>query len=390
VSQGGSIVQRPSGKWAAVYRAPDPATGKPRQIWKTFGTGAKGKRDAQAFLRRQLVAVEDGTHVRENRQTVQEFIEGDWLPSLDALVAGRKLRHTTATQYRTLARLHVVPRIGGVRLTALNAPRLNALYGELLTEGRRDGRGGLSPTTVHLVHVTISRALKDAVKWGKLARNVAASADPPQPKSDERKIWTGDQLRQFLHVTRGDTLHALWLLLATTGIRRGEAAGLRWDDIDLEAGELRVEHARVVVNYHVVESGPKTDKGRRTIALDPMTVAALRKHRAAQKANRLAWGQAYADSGLVFTRDDGAGLHPERITQQFGRLVKRSGLPTLTVHGIRHSYATMLRDQGVPLDVISKRLGHSSIAITADLYTHRTDESDRAAAAAGALGLSLG
>lgn len=381
MSQSGSVL-KVGGKWAVMYRTNDPATGRRRQTKKG---GFATKKAAEAHLRRVLVAVEDGVHVKPTRTTLAEFVEADWLPSLDALVAGGKLRATTAAQYRTLARLHVLPRIGGTRLDALDAPQLNRLYGELLANGRRDGKGGLSPTTVHLVHVTIGRCLKDAVRWGRLARNVAMNADPPQPKNEEKQVWTGAQLGAFLDFTRADRLAALWHLIATTGIRRGEAAGLEWGDVDLDAGELRIRHARVVVDYKVIDSGPKTEKGRRVIALDPRTVAALRRHRAAQAEERLAWGPAYADSGLVFTREDGAGLHPERITQGFGRLVKRSGLPRLTPHGVRHSYATALADAGVSLEVISKRLGHASVAITGDLYRHYTTESDRAAAEAGAL-----
>lgn len=378
MSQNGSVVQRGK-KWAAVYRAPDPATGRTRQVWRTFAT----KKEAQAHLRRQVVAVEDGTHMRPSRQTLAAFVEDDWLPSLEALVAGGKLRSTTVANYRTLIRLHVLPHIGGIPLRALEAPRLNGLYAELLAAGRKDGRGGLSATSVHLVHVTISRALRDAVKWGAVARNVAAMADPPQPANAERTIWTAPQLRLFLDSIEEERLRALWWLLATTGIRRGEAAGLAWPDVDLDGEQVHIRRARVVADYRVLESAPKTEKGRRTIALDPLTVSALRRHRAAQAQERLAWGEAWAAGELVFTKPEGGGLHPETITRTFDRLVRRAGLPRISVHGVRHSYATQLRDAGVPLDVISKRLGHSSLAITGDLYVHRTDEADRAAATAG-------
>lgn len=390
MSQSGSVFQHTSGTWTVMYRTNDPATGKRKQVKKG---GFRTKALAEQHLRRVLVQVEDGVHIKPARTTVADYLENVWLPHLDGLVAGGKMRPSTATQYRTLARLHVKPHIGGTRLDALDAPQLNRLYAQLLTSGRQTGKAkgtGLSSTTVHLVHVTISRALKDAVRWGKLARNVAANADAPQPKNAEREVWDSAQLRKFLDATSTDRLGALWHLLATTGIRRGEAAGLTWADVDLDAGELRVRRARVVVGYQVLDSGPKTDKGRRTIALDPGTVAVLRRHRAAQLEERLAWGPAYTDSGLVFTREDGTGLHPERITQGFARLVKRVGLPAITVHGVRHSYATQLADAGVSLEVISKRLGHSSLSITGDLYRHRTDESDRAAAEAGALRIAGG
>lgn len=381
MSQSGSVFFNGT-TWTVMYRTNDPATGKRVQVKKSQ---FKSEKKAEQYLRRQLVQVEDGVHVKPTRTTYGDYLRETWLPHLDGLVKGGNMRPATASQYSTLARCHVIPHLGGTRLDALDAPQLNALYAKLLVSGRTDGKGGLSRTTVHAVHVTISRSLKDATKWGKLVRNAATNADPPQPDNAERAIWTDEQLQTFLDGTRTDRLGALWHLLATTGVRRGEAAGLLWEDVHFDREEINVRRARVVVDYKVVESGPKTPKGNRTMALDRETVAVLRRHRTAQLEERMAWGEAYDNTGLVFTKEDGAGLHPGAITQGFARAVKRSGLPTITVHGVRHSYATRLADAGVSLEVISKRLGHASVSITGDLYRHRTDQSDRAAAEAGAL-----
>ena len=396
MSQSGTVRQRPGRTgYYAVYRAPDPAKGGTRQVWKRFDTETEAKR----FLRRAVVAVEDGTHVAPHKLTLEEFVNGrsgepGWLDHLDTLVTRGKLRPATVAQYRGLMTLHVLPRLGKVKLAELTVPKLDRLYADLLISGKaprkKGGQAtGLSGTSVHLIHVTISKALSDAVRRDLLVKNVAKSVtEAPQVASPEKTIWTPVELDQFLEAVRSDRLYGLWHMLATTGVRRGEAAGLRWEDVDLEIGELNIRRARVVVGYRVLDSKPKTEKGSRLIALDPATVTALRSHRARQAEERLLWGPAYNDSGLVFTTEIGVGIHPERITRGFARLVKKAGLPAITVHGVRHSYATKLADAGVSLEVISKRLGHSSVAITGDLYRHRTDASDRAAAQAGAANVS--
>jgi integrase len=176
--------------------------------------------------------------------------------------------------------------------------------------------------------------------------------------------------RAFLEHIRGDPLYAAWLLFATTGVRRGEVAGLRWPDVDLKAGRVSPRRPRVVVNYEVVVSEPKTSKGRRSLALDPTTVAALRERRARQLEQRLAVGPRWQDSGLVFTWPDGRSIHPERFSRWFEQHAREAGLPRIRLHDVRHSYATAALAAGVPAKVVSERLGHANIAITMDTYSH--------------------
>jgi integrase len=183
---------------------------------------------------------------------------------------------------------------------ATHPAQLTAFYRVLLERGRRDGRGGLAPKTVRNIHGALHTALRDAVRWG-YARNVAAAADLPKGMTPEMRVWSPEQLRAFLEHVQDDRLYAAWLLLATTGMRRGEVAGLRWVDVDLDAGRVSPRRPRVVVNFEVVVSEPKTAKGRRSLALDPATVASLREHRRRQLEERLAVGPRWEDSGLVFT-----------------------------------------------------------------------------------------
>ena len=261
---------------------------------------------------------------------------------------------------------------------------LNRFYGELMRNGRKVRPGqppaGLSATTVHSVHVTIGKALGDAVRWGLLARNVATLADPPGPARTERTIWSADDVTTFLEATRDSRLYPVWLLAITTGLRRGEIAGLHWPEVSLDTARLTVSGARVSVRYKVVDSRPKTAKSRRTIAIAPVVVEALRAQRSHQLEERQAWGRAWTDTGLVFTREDGTAYHPEYLTFAFQSATKKAGLPSIALHALRHGHATAGLRAGVDLVTMSRRLGHSSIQVTGDIYAHVVEELDREAA----------
>ena len=194
-------------------------------------------------------------------------------------------------------RRYVVPQIGTVPLQALKATTLNALYAHLLRDGAARG-GGLSPKSVRNVHGILHKALKDAVRWGLVLRNVADQVDPPRKNTPEMQVWTGEQLRRFLDHVRDDRLFAAWMLAATTGMRRGELPGLRWGDVDLTAGRVAIRQASTVVDYGVQTSEPKTKRSRRSVALDPRTLAALRAHRQRQLEKRLLVGSAWQETGL--------------------------------------------------------------------------------------------
>lgn len=218
------------------------------------------------------------------------------------------------------------------------------------------------------------------MRWGKLSRNVASLADAPAPSRDERPVWSADQLRSFLAGVEEDRLHALYHLAITTGLRRGELAGLRWADLDLDKGKITVASNRVTVGYEVVTGTPKSKKSAAPLGLDSETVAVLRAHRRHQLEERMAWGPAWTETGLVFTREDGQGYHPQRLAQILDQRVRAAGLPRLTLHGLRHSYATASLNAGVDLKTVSSRLRHSSVSITGDVYAHVLEHVDQAAA----------
>jgi integrase len=294
-------------------------------------------------------------------------------PSTGWPTARAAVRPTTWTTYRIYAEAQVIPALGHIPLQALTAAHLNRLYANLAEHGRRDGRGGLKPKSVRHVHVLLHKALSDAVRWGLVARNVADAADPPRVPHQERGAWSAVELRAFLEATSEDRLAAMWLLFTTTGMRRSELLGLPWRAVDLEAtsGRLAIVQTVVVLEQRpVIVAEAKTATSRRQLALDPFTTAALKAYRVQQLQERLAWGPAWTDTGLVFTREDGQVLHPERVSKRFTRLVRDAGLSPITLHGLRHSYATAALAAGQPLKVVSERLGHASTSITANLYQH--------------------
>lgn len=231
-------------------------------------------------------------------------------------------------------------------MQALTPARLNRLYADLLARGGRGGKG-LWPKTVRNTHTMIHRALTDALRWGRVARNVAELADPPKARGREMKTWTADEVRTFLEHVRSHRLYAAWLLVSTTGLRRGEILGLHWRDVDLGTARLAVRSTLVMVNNTPTWSTPKTAKGRRSVPLPAETVAALRSHSAQQGRERLALGEGYQDGDLVFGREDGAPLHPDTFERNFDRLAAEAGSPAIRLHDVRHTFATLALRAGV-------------------------------------------
>ncbi len=366
-------IRRRGSKWAVVVDVGPDQNGRRKQRWHS---GFETRRDATRALTEILGRLQDGGYVEPHKETVAQFM-GRWLDSIRATI-----RPTTWEAYRTLAEVHIIPRLGAVPLQRLTASQLNALYGDLLEAGRRNGKGGLSPRTVAYVHATIRKALGDAVRWQLVPRNVAEQATPPRQRSREMRTWSASELRAFLSHVEGDRLHGAYVLAGTTGLRRGELLGLRWRDLGLEAGRLSVIQSLVVVGYTVTVSTPKTAKGRRSVALDPATIAALRAYRARVLEERLAVGLGTPrDDEFVFTEVDGSPIHPGQFSDRFDRLVKSAGLPRIRLHDLRHTHATLALQAGVHPKVVSERLGHATVSITLDTYSHAIPAMEEEAAA---------
>ena len=340
--------------------------------------GYATRKACQAALNKVLVAVEARSFVPTTRITLKAFLLAEWLPAVKGT-----LRPTTYASYAMLAQEHVIPRLGGLQLQRLNAAAINALYAYLLEEGRVRGEGGLSTSSVRRVHAVLHRACRDAVRWGRLTTNPVEAADPPKTSaehSDRLPVWTGAQLAAFLASVADDRLYALWRLLAMTGMRRGEALGLQWSCLDMESSTVTICRAWVPVNGIGQMSEPKTKRGRRTIALDPVTLAALKAHAARQADEQLHWDETWRNSGFVFTGTDGQPLHPWVVSKAFRIQIKAAMLPPIPLHGLRHTYATLALAAGINPRIVSARLGHATVALTLDVYSHVLPQADQEAA----------
>lgn len=345
----GSVTRRPNGKWLAQVLVDG------RRLSHTVET----KREAERWIRETLFKAERGLLPAEAaRVTVAQFLDR-WLEAKAAQV-----RPKTLEQYRDFVRLHLKPALGRLRLSELRPDHLQGLYSQML------GRG-LAPKTVRLCHATIRAALNDALRWGLIARNPALAATPPRPARRELRVWSAAEARRFLEAVAGARFEAAYYLAIYCGLRIGEIAGLRWEDIDLEAGRLRVRRTlRRVAGQGLVVGEPKSEAGRRQVVLPGPVVEALRRRRLAQKEERLLAGAAWTDSGYVFTTRTGGALDPQHLCDDFAERVAAAGLPRIRFHDLRHTCATLLLSAGVHPKVVQELLGHSQISITLDTYSH--------------------
>jgi integrase len=364
----GHVAKKGNNYYAVVYEGIDLATGKERHSWHAAGPRRiDAERLANELVRRR----HNGEETTSDRSTLAIYLTERWLP-----LQRSRLRARTYESYRSVIELHVVPRIGRIKLGKLQPDDLDGLYVELLRDGNGRGKtpGGLSPTSVRYVHRVLRKALADAHRKGIVTRNVAALADPPKPSTGGEPttihVWDASELRRFLDATADHRLHALWTVAAKTGMRRGELMGLRWQDIDFDRSTITIRRALSVVGWELQFSDVKTRAGRRTIDIDRRILTMLLDRRDARAKAAAEDDQDFDPKGLVFARADGTPIHPEYITRTFNRLVAKHGLPRIRFHDIRHTHATLLLKAGVPPKVVAERLGHASPGFTLNVYQH--------------------
>jgi len=369
-----------------IYEGRDPVTQKPRHRWRG---GFRTKKEAERVLAELLVARARGTYVTPSAISLRAFLQEQWLPTIQPTI-----RRSTFESYSRNVRLHVVPRIGSIPVQQLTAADLNRVYRVLGLPKAASG-AGLSARTVQYVHTIIHHALRDAAKLDIIARNVAELASPPRvARPADRKTWTGEELKRFLAFVEGDRLFGAYWLLSMTGVRRGELLGLRWGDIRLDNGHVAITRTLVTVDVRhdgstgAAWSTPKTTKGKRSIALDPATIETLRRYARHQAAELARLGLDQSADSLVVAEPDGSLIHPKTFSYRFSRLVRDAGVPTISVHGVRHTHATLALELGIHPKIVQERLGHSTIAVTLDTYSHVS--MDLQAQAAQALSQALG
>jgi integrase len=358
----GAIFQRQDGRWVARIVLPN---GKRKDYY------TKSRRDAAARLRSALKALDDGLTLETGRQTVATYLE-KWLTA--SVKPSVKVR--TYENYESIVRVRVVPRIGTKQLTKLTALDLQALYTDL-------SDAGLSPRSVHHTHRVLHRAFGQAVKWNLLARNPCDGATAPRPQRAEMKVLTPEQVRAFLSATAKHPAHALYTLAITTGMRVGELLGLQWGDVDLDAGHLTIQRALQQQNSAgLVFVTPKTTKSRRRILLSQRAIDALRTHRDRQTFQRKQLGPEWRDIDLVFAGPFGRPIDPSWSRQMFYAALDGVGIPRVRFHDLRHTAATLALLQGVHPKVVSDMLGHGSVGLTLDTYSHLLPAMHQQAAAA--------
>lgn len=359
-------------RYAILYYAPD-AAGDPKRVCQR---GFATRKDAAAALREINTKIAAGAMRAPSRTTVEGYLHS-WLEGL-------RLRESTIASYRRMVELHICPHIGGARLDKLTAAQITAMYKKLEKEGNRRGSAAGSPLsarTVRYAHTILAAALKDAVADGLLAVSPAARAKPPSAASaraPEMHVWTPEQAGMFLAwATAHRGLWQVWHLLLHTGMRRGELCGLRWGDVDLDAGTLTVRRSVGVLvagGKRTLATGrTKTGKDR-VVDLDAGTVEVLRRWRA--ERGRLALQAARADAA-VFAGLAGEPPDPDTLTARFERHIAAArralgadALPRVRVHDLRHTHATALLKAGVPVKVVSERLGHTDVTTTLRTYQH--------------------
>jgi integrase len=272
------------------------------------------------------------------------------------------VRQRTWERYEQIARTHLKPTLGRVKLKDLTPAYARGLYREKLD-------AGLAPRTVQYIHTTLSKALKDAVTDELIPRNVAKGVRAPRPANKEIHPLSPDQVRAFLDAVRGDRLEALYVVAVQRGLRQGELLGLKWDDVDLEAGTLQVRRTLSLTrNGHVFES-PKNGKGR-SVELTQSATDVLRAHLERQLWEIEASGDGYQDQSLVFPGERGQPMRPYTLTRKFERILKHASLPHIRFHDLRHTCATLLLSRGVHPKFVQELLGHATISITLDRYSH--------------------
>ncbi|PLS86612.1 MAG: site-specific integrase [Actinobacteria bacterium] len=316
----------------------------------------KNKIEARAALRKAKSDADGGLLFDAGTLTIEDYL-GRWL----ADSVKDTVRRSTFVQYESVVNRHVVPALGRMKLNSLTPAHVRRLYREKLDSG-------LSPRTVQYIHVTLHKALKQAVMDGLIPRNVTDAVKAPQAHKKEVKPLSPAEVNALLSAARGDRLEALYVLAIHTGLRRGELLGLRWSDIDLEVGTLSVQRS---LGTDGTFNPPKRNKSRRTVKLTGHAVEALGGHRARQNEERMRLGSLWEDHGLVFPNRLGKPMNADNLYhREFKPLLKRAGLSGFTFHSLRHTCATLLCSKNVNPKIVQEMLGHATISQTMDTYSH--------------------
>jgi len=364
----GHIIKRYKGSYTIVLNLGiDPSTAKRKQQW----VSVKGtKKEAEKRLSDLLHQLDTGTFMKPGKTTLAEYLER-WLKDY----AKPNLTPRSFERYESIIRVHLIPTLGGVPLTQLRPEHLQRNYTAKLNEG-------LSARSVRYYHVVLHVALKTAVQWGLLSRNPADAVTTPRVRRTEMQTWDEDEMARFLEAAGDTPYHALFYTALFTGMRRSELLALRWQDVDLMLGQVYVNRSlHHLKDGSYVFTEPKSTKSRRTIALPPSATLLLKEHQEKQGLERTMLGKPLTDGDLVFSHPEGKSFRPNTVSRAWAMLAARCGLKVIRFHDARHTHASLMLKQGVHPKIVQERLGHATIAITLDTYSHVAPGLQEAAAA---------
>ena len=362
----GHLKQRSKGSWSIVLDlGRDPSTGKRKQQWQTVrGT----KKEAEKKLAELQHQMDTGTFIKASKLTVRDFLK-QWLRDY----VSTNVRAATAEGYRIIVECHLIPNLGAVILSELKPSHLQAYYAKALKEGRRDGRGGLAARTVSHHHTVLKEALSHAVKWELISRNVGDAVDSPRAIDKEMNALDPHGVDRLLDAARNTMYFPIIHLATFTGMRRSELLGLKWENINFHHGTVSIAQVlHCLPGGRILIEPPKTAKSRRLVPLSPAPALALRAYQEMVEADLAQIGSTLTGGRLVFSQLDGSPTLPNTLTHAFGKIVRKAGLEGITLHSLRHTHASILLQQGVSSKTVGERLGHSTVVITLDTYSHVT------------------
>ena len=363
----GHIVKRGKDSYSIVIPlGTDPVTGKRKQQW----VSVKGtKKDAEKRLSEMFHQLDTGSFMLPGKTTLAEYLE-KWLSDY----AKPNLSPRGFERYESICRVHLIPSLGSIPLTQLRPEHLQRHYTDKLNNG-------LSALTVRYHHTVLHKALQTAIKWGLVGRNVADGVDVPRARHNEMQTWDKYELTRFLDTAKVGPYYALFHTALFTGMRRSELLGLQWGNIDFIFSQIYVTRSlHHLKDGSYVFTQPKSAKSRRTIALSPSAILTLGEHKVKQEAIRASLGIPLKDDDLVFSTLEGKPLRPNTITRAWTILAARAGVKVIRLHDARHTHASLMLKAGVHPKIVQERLGHASIQITLDTYSHVAPGLQQAAA----------
>ncbi len=367
----GSVTKKGSKYYIIVDIGRD-NTGKRKQKW--YG-GFKTKKEAEKELIKVLNQIENNTFINPDKITVSEYLK-QWLYDY----VEKNLAPVTIESYRTNIEKHIIPCLGLNLLQKMQPIHIQQFYNEMLVKGRTDGKGGLSPKSVLYLHRILREAINHALKLQLVNRNVVDLVEPPRQKSFKAKFLNENQVQILLDTLKYTNLYIPTLLAVGLGLRRGEALGLKWDDIDFEDKTITISRSLLPSQKGVIFHDPKTEKSNRVIIAPNTILLELQKLKDKQQEHKDLLGDAYKKDNLVCCYNDGSYFNPATFSGLFLKALRRYKLEEIRFHDLRHTNATLMLKHNIPAKVASERLGHSGIGITLDLYSHVMKEMQEEAA----------